>query len=58
MVHGDCPVKNGEKITATLRLRERRQYLVMAIQRDYYDYNMLVSPDLKFLGVTPIRNWE
>ncbi|RCN29017.1 hypothetical protein ANCCAN_25229 [Ancylostoma caninum] len=53
MAHGDCPVENGEKITATLRLREHGQYLLLSAWPDgYYDYGMLVHPDLKFLRMT------
>ncbi|RCN46281.1 hypothetical protein ANCCAN_07671 [Ancylostoma caninum] len=53
MAHGDCPVEIGEKITATLRLREHGQYLLLSAWPDgYYDYGMLVHPDLKFLRMT------
>lgn len=59
MVHGDCPVEDGEKITANLRLRERGQYLRMSAWPDgFYDYGMLVRPNLKFLGVTPRLIWQ
>ncbi|EPB76326.1 hypothetical protein ANCCEY_04583 [Ancylostoma ceylanicum] len=53
MTHGDCPVEDGEKITATLHLRERGQYLLLSAWPDgYYDYGMLVHPNLKYRGVT------
>ncbi|KIH66795.1 hypothetical protein ANCDUO_02877 [Ancylostoma duodenale] len=47
MAHGDCPVENGEKITATLRLREHGQYLLLSAWPDgYYDYGMLERPEV------------
>ncbi|KHJ89451.1 hypothetical protein OESDEN_10724 [Oesophagostomum dentatum] len=55
-LHGDCPVLSGEKITATLYLREHNQYLLMSTYLgEYYNYNMLVRPNLKFLRMSPVN---
>ncbi|CAJ0589412.1 unnamed protein product [Cylicocyclus nassatus] len=57
-MHGDCPVRGGEKITATLRLRAKGQFFPMfAAAFGYYDFAMLVRPNVKYLGMTPIDDW-
>ncbi|KAK6767193.1 hypothetical protein RB195_026459 [Necator americanus] len=52
MIHGDCPVKEGTKITATLRIRENGQYLLMSsYPGGFYNYDMIVAPNLQYAGM-------
>ncbi|KAK6061253.1 hypothetical protein COOONC_01084 [Cooperia oncophora] len=52
--YGDCPVKKGEKVVATLRLREHGQYLLKSVlPGGFYDFEMLFQPNLTNLERNP-----
>ncbi|KAK6015289.1 oxidoreductase, 2OG-Fe(II) oxygenase family protein [Ostertagia ostertagi] len=56
-VHAECPVEEGEKITATLWLRTKGQELFNSIPQDEgmsdYDIEKLISPNMDFYGKSP-----
>ncbi|PIO75279.1 oxidoreductase, 2OG-Fe(II) oxygenase family protein [Teladorsagia circumcincta] len=53
-LHGDCPVKKGERVIAILRLREREQYLLKSVlPGGFFNFEMLARPNLKYLEMTP-----
>lgn len=48
--YGDCPVFEGEKVTAILRLRERGQLVLeYSPPGGFYNFGMLFSPSLEML---------
>ncbi|PIO75263.1 oxidoreductase, 2OG-Fe(II) oxygenase family protein [Teladorsagia circumcincta] len=56
-VHAECPVEEGEKITATLWLRPKGQELFSSIPQDEgmsdYDIEKLIAPNMDFYGKSP-----
>ncbi|PIO75262.1 oxidoreductase, 2OG-Fe(II) oxygenase family protein [Teladorsagia circumcincta] len=56
-VHGECPVEEGEKITATLWLRPKGQELFNSLPKDEgmmaYDIEKLIAPNMMFYGQSP-----
>ncbi|KAK5983089.1 Oxidoreductase 2OG-Fe(II) oxygenase family protein [Trichostrongylus colubriformis] len=56
-VHGECPVEEGEKITATLWLRTKGQELFNSHSKDEsfaFDVEKLILPNMEMYGKSPI----